>query len=266
MPVNFHDPAQARTYSDRDADPTWTEAFGRLVDPRGLRAVDLGCGGGTYSRALLRLGAAHVVGVDSSAPILDAARADAPAGLDLVRADVTATGLPDGAAGLVLSRAVVHHLPDLDAFAREAYRLLVPGGHLVVQDRTPDDVDRPAGPDNLRGYLLAAFPRLRAVEAGRRPDAAALTEVLRRNGFDPVTTSSLHEVRRVHASAEAYATELRARTGRSILHELDDTELDGFCATLRATLPPGPVVERDRWTLWHTVRPADPQRPPAVPR
>ncbi|WP_088318987.1 bifunctional 2-polyprenyl-6-hydroxyphenol methylase/3-demethylubiquinol 3-O-methyltransferase UbiG [Kineosporia sp. R_H_3] len=266
MPVNFHDAAQARTYSDRDADPSWSEALLRLVDPRGLRAVDLGCGGGTYARELLRLGAAHVVGVDSSAPILDAARADAPAGLDLVRADVAATGLPDGAADLVLSRAVVHHLADLDGFAREAYRLLAPGGRLVVQDRTPADVDEPGGPDHLRGYLLEAFPRLRAVEAGRRPSAAALTEVLRRNGFDPVTTSSLHEVRRVHTGVEAYATELRARTGRSILHELDDAELDGFCATLRATLPPGPVVERDRWTLWHAVRPADPQRTSAVPR
>ena len=266
MPVNFHDPALARTYSDRDADPSWSQALGALVDPRGLRAVDLGCGGGTYSRALLRLGAAQVVGVDFSGPILDAARTDAPAGLDLVRADVTATGLPGGCADLVLARAVVHHLADLDAFAREAFRLLAAGGHLVVQDRTTDDVDEPAAPDNPRGYLLEAFPRLRAVEAARRPSTESVAESLRRSGFTSVATTVLREVRRTHPSVRAYTDELRGRTGRSILHELDDDELTAFCATLHATLPAGPVVERDRWTLWHAVRPADPSRPAAVPR
>ena len=36
--------------------------------------------------------------------------------------------------------------------------------------------------------------------------------------------------------------------------ELDDAELDHLVVELRARLPEGPVVERDRWTLWRAVR------------
>lgn len=250
MAVDFRDPAHARSYSGREADASWRTAFLGAADPTGRRCIDLGCGGGTYSAALLTLGAASVVGVDSSAPILAQARADVGPGFAAVRADVTATGLAAGCADVVLSRAVVHHLGDLDRFAAEAHRLLAPDGTLVVQDRTPDDVRRPGGPDDLRGLLLELAPRLLDVELRRRPTSADATHALRRNGFGPVRTTALVEVRRRYPDAEAYLTELRTRTGRSILHELDDTELDAVVGAMRERLPAGPLVEQDRWTLW----------------
>src|SRR5688500_8518121 len=76
MPIDFSDPANRRTYSGRTADATWADLVRRLVDPEGAVVVDVGCGGGTYTRAWSELGAARVVGVDSSAPVLDSARAD----------------------------------------------------------------------------------------------------------------------------------------------------------------------------------------------
>jgi 2-polyprenyl-3-methyl-5-hydroxy-6-metoxy-1,4-benzoquinol methylase len=72
--IDFRDPANRRTYSDREADASWREAVARLVDPAGAQVVDIGCGGGTYLRAWHDLGAASVTGVDSSSPILEAAR------------------------------------------------------------------------------------------------------------------------------------------------------------------------------------------------
>lgn len=56
-------------------------------------------------------------------------------------------------------------------------------------------------------------------------------------GFDEVITRTLWEVRTVHDTREAYLQEIGARTGRSILHELDDDErsrlADPYCSGCR---------------------------------
>lgn len=66
MGIDFHAPANRRTYSDREADASWREAVLRLVDAAGADVVDVGCGGGVYTRAWHELGAATVTGVDFS--------------------------------------------------------------------------------------------------------------------------------------------------------------------------------------------------------
>lgn len=251
MGVDFSDPAGAASYSGRTADATWGEAVTGLVEVAGADVVDLGCGGGTYTRALVDLGAASVVGVDSSAPVLERARADHGAlpGVSSRLADATATGLADACADVVLARALVHHLTDLAALAAEARRLLRPGGTLVVQDRTADDVLQPAGDDHVRGHLLALAPRLRDVDVARRPDAVDVERALRGAGLHG-TIHHLWETRRSYGDVEDYLAEIAARTGRSLLHELDDAELSCLVDRLRRRLAPGPLVERDRWTLW----------------
>ena len=258
MPIDFSAPANARTYSGRDADASWGEAVTALVDPAGAVVVDVGCGGGTYTRAWHDLGAARVVGVDASAPILASAReahGDLP-GVEFVLGDAAATGLPDTSADVVFARALVHHVPDRVPVAAEARRLLRPGGTYLVQDRTPDDVAQPGSPTNPRGWFFTVFPRLLDVEAGRRPTAQAFAADLADGGLAGVGVTSLVEVRRRYADREAYLAEIAARTGRSILHELDDDELAHLVAQLRVRLPAGPLVEQDRWTLWSGRRPS----------
>ena len=256
MPIDFRDPANSRTYSDREADVSWREAVLGLVDPVGAHVVDIGCGGGTYLRAWHELGAATVTGVDSSGPILDEARAghgDLP-GVAFKLGDAADTGLPDGCADVVFERALIHHVPDLGAVATEAARLLRPGGILLIQDRTPEDVAQPGSATHPRGWLFEVFPRLLEVENGRRPTADALSGTLAADGFEDLSTTSLWEVRRRYADREDYLAEIASRTGRSILHELDDAELARLVAELRERLPEGPLVEQDRWTLWRAAR------------
>jgi SAM-dependent methyltransferase len=255
VPIDFQDPANRRTYSDREADPSWHDAVAGIVDPAGAAVVDVGCGGGTYSRAWSALGAATVVGVDSSAPILTEARrshGNLP-GVTFRSGTATDTGLPDASADVVFARALIHHLPDLRAFAAEAARLLRPGGVLLVQDRTPDDVRQPGGVDHPRGWLFEVHPQLLAVEDSRRLTSEAVTVAL--SGWHDVTATSLWEVRRRYASRDDYLAEIRSRTGRSILHELDDGELDQLVGALCRRLPAGPLVEQDRWTFWAARRP-----------
>jgi SAM-dependent methyltransferase len=240
----------------------------RLVDPAGLAVVDVGCGGGTYTRAWHDLGAASVTGIDFSAPILQAAR-KAHGQLDGVAfrpGGATATGLDAGCADLVFERALIHHVPDLGPVAAEAARLLRPGGLVLIQDRTPADVALPGSLEHPRGWLFELFPRLRDVENRRRPGAPAVAAALERAHFRDVGTESLWEVRRRYADREDYLAEIAQRTGRSILHELDDTELDRLVHGLRDRLPAGPVIERDRWTIWRAVRPSRPADLPATRR
>ncbi|WP_449386166.1 class I SAM-dependent methyltransferase [Cellulomonas soli] len=253
--MDFHDPANALTYSGRDADPAWGRAVTTLLDATGCTVVDVGCGGGTYAREWLRLGASAVIGVDSSVPILAAARADATAGLVLREGEATATGLPDGSHDIVFARALVHHVPDLRPVVAEARRLLRPGGHYLVQDRTMEDVDQPGSPDHPRGWFFEAFPRLRDIEARRRPESGSLRDAMVTQGLDVLAVRTLWEVRRRYPDRDAYLADVSARTGRSLLHELADDELAHLVAQLRRRLPDGPVTEQDRWTLWCAARP-----------
>jgi SAM-dependent methyltransferase len=254
--IDFRDPANSRTYSDREADVSWRAAVGALVEPASADVVDVGCGGGTYLRAWHELGAATATGVDSSRPILDEARASHGhlPGLAFQLGDAAATGLPDACADVVFERALIHHVPDLGAVAAEAARLLRPGGVLLVQDRTPEDVAQPGSLAHPRGWLFEIFPRLLEVEKGRRPTADAVSKALTADGFDHVATTSLWEIRRRYADREDYLAEIASRTGRSILHELDDVELARLVEELRGRVPDGPLVEQDRWTLWRAVR------------
>lgn len=257
MPIDFHDPANRCTYAGRVADETWRTTARELVDPTGLHVVDVGCGGGTYSHAWLDLGARSVTGVDMSAQMLSAAREPAAgrAGLLFAQGEAQATGLPDGCADLVFERALLHHVPQREAAAREAHRLLRPGGVLLVQDRVVDDVSLPGSVTHPRGWFFERFPRLLDVELARRPTTEGLSSTLREAGFTEVTTSLLWERRRTHPTREDFLLEIGSRTGRSILHDLDDDELGELVAYLRERLPAEePVVETDRWTLWRAVR------------
>jgi ubiquinone/menaquinone biosynthesis C-methylase UbiE len=220
--------------------------------------VDVGCGGGTYTRARHELGAATVTGIDFSGPILDAARevhGDLP-GVAFRHGQAVATGLPDDCADVVFQRALIHHVPDLAAVAAEAARLLRLGGVLLIQDRTPEDVAVPGSTSHSRGWLLAIFSRLLEVENARRPTPKAVSAALASAGFAAAVTAvtSLWEVRRHYVDREDYLAEIAARTGRSILHELSDTELGHLTGELRRRLPAGPMVEQDRWTVWRAER------------
>ena len=117
-----------------------------LAAPRATdRVVDLGSGWGTFGfgwagRAL------EIVGVDFSERAVELCRrrlAEAPRGnLRFVRADAGDTGLDGGAWDLVVAADLFEHLypDDSGRVAREAYRLLAPGGRFAVWTPNPGHV------------------------------------------------------------------------------------------------------------------------------
>lgn len=253
MAIDFHNDVNRYTYSGRRADVSWRDAMEGLLGPAtGLDVVDIGCGGGTYSHAWLDMGARTVIGVDSSRPILSAAieaAKDRPE-LTFMVGDACATGLADDSADLVFARALIHHLPDPAAAAAEAHRLLRPGGTYLVQDRTVEDVRLPGKAGHPRGWFFDAFPRLMGTELARRPTMEAQSAAMHAGGFAGAAAQQLWERRRLHTSRAEFLAEISARTGRSLLHDLDEGELAMLVTFLSDRLPDGPVSESDRWTLW----------------
>ncbi|MDI3331014.1 MAG: class I SAM-dependent methyltransferase [Micrococcus sp.] len=263
MAIDFHDRRNAGTYATRDADGSWRRAIAGFVNPTGLRAVDIGCGGGIYSTTLAQMGAIQVTGIDSSAQMVqDARRRAEAAGIPAVtfqQGSAERTGLPDGGADLVLQRALIHHLAEPSLAFAEARKILKPGGTLLVQDRTMADVMVPASAHHLRGWFFELFPRLVDVEAARRPSGDEVDAWLREAGLAVVGHHRLSERRRSYANLEDLNADLRARTGRSILHELTDEEVsrlaDEICARIAEDLCDGePIHEIDHWTVWEAQK------------
>lgn len=99
------------------------------IDPRGLRALDVGCGGGLLAEEFARVGC-RVTGIDPSEPSLAAARAHARTeGLDIDYRQGSGEALPfpDASFDLVYCCDVLEHVKDLSRVITEIARVLRPG-------------------------------------------------------------------------------------------------------------------------------------------
>jgi ubiquinone/menaquinone biosynthesis C-methylase UbiE len=172
------------------AELSWPEELRRLVAlgvADGDRILEIGCGPGVVTRRLrAAFPSSPIVAVDHDPDLLDRARTlDLPEAT-FVEADAAATGLDAGGFDLVLSRYLWQHLADPAAAAREALRLLVPGGLDVVVDI--DDalwgIADPPAPGLSR--ILARQTEAQARRAGDRTVGRKLWRLLRDTGHaDP---------------------------------------------------------------------------------
>ena len=109
---------------------------------QGQAVLDVGCGSGRYMLHALRRGAARVIGVDLSAPMLERASAELArfqpdAEVDLIQGSLTALPVPDGRANLTICGLVVGHLDSLQQSLAELRRVTRPGGMLLCSDVHP---------------------------------------------------------------------------------------------------------------------------------
>lgn len=116
------------------------------------RIVDLGCGTGTGTFALLdRFPEAHITAVDTSATHLQRLREKACARgaegrVRTVQADLDAADWPDlGAPDLVWASASMHHMADPGRALRQVHGLLAPGGLFAVVELSGFPRFLPAG-------------------------------------------------------------------------------------------------------------------------
>lgn len=101
----------------------------------GERILDVGCGNARDMSRILESGG-QVVGVDISEGMVEAARQElecvGKSGMTLQVGDVTCLDFPDAYFDKVLCSEVIEHIPDASQALREIYRVLRPGGSLVL--------------------------------------------------------------------------------------------------------------------------------------
>ena len=100
--------------------------------PGAARVLEVGCGDGMLSAALVDAGVRQVVGLDIDRPVLDRARARHQGrGIEWVHGDVHEVAFEADSFDAVVSIAALHHMdagPSLTRFAQ----LVRPGGTVVV--------------------------------------------------------------------------------------------------------------------------------------
>ncbi|MCP2168192.1 Ubiquinone/menaquinone biosynthesis C-methylase UbiE [Goodfellowiella coeruleoviolacea] len=184
---------------------------GVLGPVRGKRVLDVGCGDGVYARVIKQRGAAHVVGVDVSAGMIELARAieaEQPLGVEYRVHDATTMPVLD-AFDVVVAAAVLHYADTRSTLVRMCERMcanLVPGGRLLayVGNPTADPrsaqangfvLHRPADPHDGAAYTISVPtvpPIALRVHYWSRE---SMQEALESAGFTDIRWEALERVR-----------------------------------------------------------------------
>ncbi len=125
----------------RAADPQMISMRRRYFDALeaqpGWRAIEIGCGTGDVVADLLQsTSLEEAIGLDPSPTLIERAekRFCEVDGLSFVIGDGRDTGLEDQVFDLVVFHTTLSHVPNSDRALAEAFRLLKPGGRIVIFD------------------------------------------------------------------------------------------------------------------------------------
>ena len=234
------DPERYLTYADERGRP-FLELLARVPATEVDRVVDLGCGPGNLTRLLQeRWPAADVLGLDSSAEMVEAAREQATAGLRFEVADLRGWSA-DPRVDVLISNATLQWVPDHLDLLPHLVEQVVPGGWLAFQ--VPGNFGEPS---HVLLHELAAEDRFREhVDGVARPDAhgpATYLEALLDLGctVDAWETTYLHVLR----GEDPVFTWVSGTGARPVLQALPDdlrAELEAeYKRLLRDAYPPGP--------------------------
>ena len=150
---------------------------------KGETVIDFGSGGGIdcflAARAVGEQG--RVIGIDMTQDMIDLARSNAgKLGLtntEFHLSEMERTPVEDDTADILISNCVINLAPDKDAVFREAFRVLKPGGRLMVSDMVlVEDIPEEQAADTANWVACLAGAELKEVYLGR------ITDV----GFDDV--------------------------------------------------------------------------------
>jgi ubiquinone/menaquinone biosynthesis C-methylase UbiE len=177
----------------RDGLVHWRDAVRRHLSPEpGMTVADIGAGTGAFAAAFSDWFGVGILAVEPSA----AMRAQIPHRPDIqvLEGDVTALPFPDGSVDGAWLSLVIHHVPDLEAAAREVRRVLRPGAPVLLRQGFSGRVD------TTRTFPWEFFPGIAQVVTDTYPSVeqvcqAFATAGFRRDVLEPIpeTLTSLAE-------------------------------------------------------------------------
>ena len=150
----------------------------------GRRVLEAGSGEG-YGADMIADVAAHVTCVDYDTSAVEHVRARYPR-VEMIHGNLAELPLPDASVDTVVNFQVIEHLWDQAQFLRECFRVLRPGGELLVS--TPNRITFSPGRDTP----LNPFHT-------RELNADELTELLVDAGFDVAVMTGVHHGERLRA-------------------------------------------------------------------
>lgn len=131
----FANHAEDSAYNAHYDRPAVLEVLG---DVQGLSVLDAGCGPGFYTRALLDRGAV-VTAFDPSPAFVNLTRERTGAGADVRQLDLEhpLLGLEGDSFDRIVLALVIHHVSNRQQALSELYRVLKPGGRLILSTIHP---------------------------------------------------------------------------------------------------------------------------------
>jgi SAM-dependent methyltransferase len=181
------------------------------------RVLDLGCGTGGFARALAQRLQAEVIGVDVAAHLLRHAAAQSPTlPLRWVLGQAEALPLTDQTVDRVLMSLVLHQIAHRQQALQEVYRVLRPGGRVLVRTVAPEVT--------IQAWAPFRFcPKVAHVEAARLPAIDVILTLCRQAGFRELHTHTV--CRHARVDLHKVTEELRQRK-RPSYQLLTDAELE----------------------------------------
>ena len=199
-----------------------------IGDADNIIVVEIGCGTGHWlSEIVPSVGLA--VGIDPSWGMLRTAAADA-SGAPLVQARAEEIPLAAACVDRVFCINAIHHFGDAAAFAREARRVLRPGGSVMVIGLDPHTtLDR--------WWIYDCFPGTLEADRTRYPSTSTIRALLERADFSDVITVEAQHIPAAVPFALALERGYVDRHSTSQLMVISDAEYEAGLERMKREQP-----------------------------
>jgi SAM-dependent methyltransferase len=189
-----------RTDAEREV---WLNSVRRLLPPAPVDAVDLGTGSGFLALLLAQLGH-RATGIEISAGMLAQARANAAAlstshRLKLEQGDAVDPPLEAASMDVITNRNVLWTLLEPEVAMQNWFKILRPGGRIVVLHGVPTPRDHNPAPDaqvskNEKSYSAAVVEKLPPIR--NQPTLDPVLPAVRAAGFTDIQIVRLEDIER----------------------------------------------------------------------